>query len=170
MLFRKKKSSIFEDAVMGAIAGAFATAVMTPAYSRLHKLARESAKKKEKEVGPEQTSTEKLADKIAKAFGRELSDKQRSKAAQVVHWSYGIGWGALFGVLHDRVPIPRWVHGLVFGTVVGVVGQAALLPAFKLAPPPHKYLVDTSLVGLGAHLVYGAAAEGALVGLQRARA
>lgn len=169
-LRKQKKSSIVKDAVRGAVAGAVATAAMGPAYSRLHALERDSAKAREKEVSPDLTSTQLLATKLAKAFGVTLSEKQRGVGAQVVHWSYGIGWGALFGVLHERVPVPRWLHGLIFGTLVGVIGQAALLPAFKLAPPPQKYPVDTSLVGWGAHLVYGAAAEGTLVALRRALA
>ena len=154
-----KRRSIIKDALMGAMAGGVATAVMGPAMRRLQKLERPSAKALEKSVGPAEPAVEKVARKVAEPLGIGLDSEERKNAGEAVHWTYGIFWGAVFGVLHDRVPIPPLLHGLLFGAALGVLSETAVLPALKLAAPANAYPVDTHLAGLASHLIYGATAE-----------
>lgn len=166
----KRHTSIWEDALLGALAGGVATTIMGPAMARLQSMERPKAKEIEKKVGPSEHPPAQVAGKVAAFAGIPLSKAQREKGGTLVHYGYGMFWGAVFGVLHPRVKIPGILHGLVFGTALALLSEAVILPAFKLAPPPQRYPVDTHLAGWAAHLLYGASAERSFSLMKRALA
>ena len=57
---------------------------------------------------------------------RELSDRWASPVSTVMHWSYGSGWGALYGVLAGSLRSPKPVYGLPLGAVAWISGYVLL--------------------------------------------
>ena len=164
----KRRSSILTDALLGAAAGGIASAVMVPVMRTLHNMERPEAKTHEEMIKPSEMPSEKVARKLAEPFNIQLGDAGRKTGATLVHFAYGMSWGAVFGILAERVPIPHVLHGLLFGAVLTGLSAQVILPAFKLSPPASRYKIDTNLAALGSHLVYGATAERSLTLLRHA--
>lgn len=72
-----------------------------------------------------------------------------------MHWSYGSGWGALYGVLAGSLRRPNPFYGLPLGAVVWISGYV-LLPEGGLYKPTWEYDAKTLAGDLSAHLGYGA--------------
>ncbi len=72
----------------------------------------------------------------------------------LVHWSYGMWWGGLFGLMaaSDRRPRTGW--GPFFGATVWGTSYV-LLPATGLYRPVWEYRADELAPDLAAHLIYG---------------
>lgn len=99
-------------------------------------------------------------------FQVELPDDRAALTNNVVHWAYGTGWGALFGLVEGSLSAPRARHGLVLGALVWLSGYV-VLPAAKLYEPIWRYGVPTLAKDLGAHLAYGLGTGAAYRGLAR---
>lgn len=78
-----------------------------------------------------------------------------------VHWSYGIFWGGLYGLVAPSLAFPTLALGLVFGLVVWVSGYI-VLPPLKVYKPMWEYDAGTLWQDLSAHFVFGLAAAVAL--------
>jgi hypothetical protein len=87
-------------------------------------------------------------------FQHELSSRWAALTSTIMHWMYGLGWGALYGVVASSFSHPRIRSGLLFGTVVWTVDYIAL-PLAKLYKPMWEYDLTTLAKDLSAHLVYG---------------
>jgi len=76
--------------------------------------------------------------------------------ASLLH--FGIGTGALFAVLHCRLPfrVPAAVHGVVFGSLVWLLSYQGWVPALGIMPSASRDRPDRPRVMLVAHRVYGA--------------
>jgi uncharacterized membrane protein YagU involved in acid resistance len=72
-----------------------------------------------------------------------------------MHWAYGSGAAAAYGVLAGSLRRPHAAYGLPFGAAVWVAGYA-LLPEAGLYQPIWKYDTKTLASDLTAHLAYGA--------------
>lgn len=110
---------------------------------------------------------DKIAGTVLDAVGIHDPDEQVQDAVAVaLHFGFGIGTGALFGLLHRRLPfrIPAASHGVVFGTLVWAVSYQGWVPALGIMPPASDDRPDRPKVMLIAHLVYGA-----LLGMMVAR-
>ncbi|MFC7216948.1 hypothetical protein ACFQLX_01985 [Streptomyces polyrhachis] len=96
-----------------------------------------------------------------------LPDTAANPVNNVVHWAYGIGWGAAFalaaGPLHAQRT--RWA-GPLFGTAVWLTGYA-VLPATGLYKPIWTYDARTLARDWSGHLVYGTATAAAYTALPR---
>jgi hypothetical protein len=90
---------------------------------------------------------------VERTLHRELPAHSARLTSNVVHWSTGIGWGAVFGVVQDRIGARIW-HGPLFGTAVWLQSYAVLAPV-KLYQPIWKYDATTLGKDLRAHLLYG---------------
>lgn len=88
-------------------------------------------------------------------FAIELPDKRARLVNNVMHWAYGIGNGAQYGIVASSLRNPRVVCGLPFGAAVWASGYV-ILPAAELYEPIWNYDVKTLANDLSAHLVYGA--------------
>ena len=89
-------------------------------------------------------------------FQRELPARWAALTTGVVHWVYGLGWGALYGLVAGSARRPRIQSGLLFGPVVWTAGYL-ILPLAKLYKPMWEYDAPTLAKDLSAHLVYGLA-------------
>jgi hypothetical protein len=134
------KDSPLSATMKGAAAGLVGTAAMTAAMKYIPPLLRElgldspdppaSARKGE--------PVEQLAGKVAEGVFDTRLDKEGKKiGGQAIHWSYGAGWGAFYGIVQTTLRLPFLVHGTLLGTIVAVAAST-LAPAMKVAPPPDK--------------------------------
>jgi hypothetical protein len=85
---------------------------------------------------------------------RELPDKSAWLISTAMHWGYGAGWGALYGVLAGSMRAPHALYGAPFGAVVWG-SDYVVLPQAGLYEPIWKYDRKTLGVDLAAHVAYG---------------
>ena len=102
---------------------------------------------------------------MLRAIGYDVPAEKIELVTNVMHWGYGISWGAVYGAVlgnaADRRPLSR---GLAFGTTVWVMSYVQLVP-LGIYAPPWKYPPRELALDLSYHLAYGAGvgAAGALV-------
>lgn len=102
---------------------------------------------------------------------RELPPEQARLTNNVMHWAYGIAWGAQYGLVAASADVPRIRYGLVLGPVVWMSGYV-VLPLAKLYKPAWEYDATTLAKDLSGHVVYGlgtAAVFRSLAAMHRAR-
>jgi len=160
-------ASLVKDAIYGAIGGIVGTLVMEQVANGLYKFEADEKKKIEEQIRPEppfMTLARRLA---ANGADGPPSEKNVQRLGQAIHWGYGIGWGALYGALHDRVPALSRAAGLPFGIVFSLIGDELMTTAMKLTPPPQAFPIDAHVRGLVAHVAYTAAADGVYHTLKR---
>jgi hypothetical protein len=70
---------------------------------------------------------------------------------------YSAMWGALFGVVQDRVHPPSMLHGLVLGGLAYAANfpSFGLLPRLGVEPAPSLQPLNEAAIPVGAHIVYG---------------
>jgi len=84
----------------------------------------------------------------------ELPPESARLVNNVVHWAYGLGWGAVYGIVAGSLREPRAAHGVLFGTGV-FAGDYVVLPLAKLYKPLLEYDPRTVWEDYSAHLVFG---------------
>lgn len=89
-------------------------------------------------------------------------EEEQDAAATLLHFSFGIGCGALFGLLHRRLPfrlpfrLPGALHGMLYAAIVWATSYQGWIPALGIMPPAWKDRPDRQRVMFVAHLLYGA--------------
>lgn len=95
---------------------------------------------------------------------REVLDKVSAPSKTTIEWAtaathlgFGVGIGALFGVVSRKlgVRVPGAVQGAVWGSLVWVASYAGVLPALDLMPPPQRDRPDRPVVMFLGHLLFG---------------
>jgi hypothetical protein len=88
-------------------------------------------------------------------FQVELAPRWARLTNNVMHWGYGLSWGAQYGLVagSERTP-PSPAFGLVLGAVAFGTGYV-VLPAAKLYKPIWEYDRETLVQDLVAHLAFG---------------
>jgi hypothetical protein len=76
-------------------------------------------------------------------------------ALQALHYGLGMGPGAVYGAIRDRVPLIGAGRGLLFGALVFAVNDEYLNTALGLAGPPSAYPASSHYRGLIGHLALG---------------
>jgi hypothetical protein len=150
--------------IKGGMAGLAGTAVLTLAMKRVPQVMQRlgispsnpaaSEAQAQSEKGAEEP-TSRLAEKVAVGMLDTLVEEETKHAAgQAVHWGYGAAWGAMYGIVQSSLRFPDFVHGTVFGTVVGLVAST-VVPAIGLTPPPTRQPALTNAMQMIYHLLYG---------------
>jgi hypothetical protein len=85
---------------------------------------------------------------------RELPPNRAQLMTNVMHWGYGLSWGALFGLVAGSMRKPSFLLGPVFGTVV-FANDYVVLPLTGFYKPIWQYDLGTLWKDLSAHLLYG---------------
>ncbi|MDQ6884121.1 MAG: DUF1440 domain-containing protein [Candidatus Dormibacteraeota bacterium] len=109
----------------------------------------------------------KVGKRLAEAFlQRELSASYAQLMTNVMHWGYGVSWGAAYGLVAEsgRSRSPLW--GLPFGAGVWA-GDYVVLPLGKFYKPIWEYDARTLWKDLSAHLVFGLATATSFALLRR---
>ncbi len=89
-------------------------------------------------------------------FHQEVGPERIPVLTHVMHWAYGTGWGAVYGVVRgSRTADPSMREGLAFGLQVWVMSYVELVP-MGLYQPPWKYPAKDVATEVAFHLVYGA--------------
>ncbi|MBV8432562.1 MAG: hypothetical protein JO244_15465 [Solirubrobacterales bacterium] len=102
---------------------------------------------------------------ILHELGYEVPSDKIGLLTNVMHWGYGIGWGAVYGAVAGNAARQRpLARGLVFGASVWVMSYVQLVP-LGIYQPPWDYPSQELALDLSYHLAYGAGvgAGGALV-------
>jgi hypothetical protein len=98
---------------------------------------------------------------------RPLSARWAPLTTNAVHWTYGVGWGSLYGVVAGSLEhAPPW-YGAPFGAVVWISGYL-VLPIGHFYKPLREYDRSTLARDLGSHLAYGGGTASAYRALTRA--
>jgi hypothetical protein len=104
------------------------------------------------------------AEAVSEATGVEVTDESEPRVNTLAHWGYGVGWGAvrgLLGLLPASEPLPTIGHfGLVWGA------EQALLPALGVAKPTWRYGATATATDLMHHAVYAGATSAALAWIE----
>lgn len=157
-----KGSSIRADLVKGAIAGAVATWVMDRVTTLMYRRERPEVRRAENEARGGQTAYEVAAERAAVMVGSKLDDENAARAGMLLHWSLGIGAGALYAVLRRRIRFLGKTGGAAFGTGFWAFMDEGVVPMLGLTPGPGAFPWQTHARGLAGHLSFGTVAEGTL--------
>ncbi len=138
-----KLGTLAEEVGRGLFAGAIGTAAMTVSSSLEAKI-----REREGSTAP--------ADAAGKVLGVQPRDPAgQARFANVVHWSYGAGWGAVRGALGAfGLDGPR-ATAAHFGLVW--VSELVMLPALGVAPPVWESGPKEAAIDAFHHAVYAGA-------------
>ncbi len=148
----------------GAAAGAVGTGFMTIAQELSARLqASEDAAEESQggEAPPDPWEQASMPAQVARrisegVFQRDVAPERIPLLTHVVHWGYGTGWGAVYGLVREsRSAGPSMRGGLTFGLEVWGMSYAQLVP-MGLYELPWKYPAKGIATEVAFHAVYGA--------------
>jgi putative membrane protein len=135
--------------IAGAAGGLAGAALMGPLHAAASKVIKLQSPQGE-------DATERVANAVVKkATGRKLSRAKKPRAGQVVHFVFGAGVGALYGLLAEEFSPLSIGAGALFGTAVYLGAHALVVPALGLAPSPVRNGLAHEGAELASHLAYG---------------
>lgn len=146
--------------VRGALAGALGTAAMDGFWYAKHRLEGGTQDPLTWEFGgPSEwdgvSAPAQVGRRLVESFTQRPLDARFARLTNnVMHWGYGIAWGAMLGIVGGSLPRVRLAAGPAFGATVWGSGYV-VLPLAGLYEPIWKYSVGVLAPELGAHLVYG---------------
>ncbi len=94
-----------------------------------------------------------------KLIGRPLSQSQENAGAQVIHYVFGGGSGALYGFAAEFAPIVTVGYGSAFGVVLQLLTHETLVPAAGLDAPAPRQPLREHTSELFTHVLYGVVTE-----------
>ncbi|MFC1459511.1 hypothetical protein ACETIH_23000 [Microvirga arabica] len=151
-----ERESVLADTLKGAVAGGIAVWVMDQVDWYMYNHEDPEARQRTQRVRPDGLDpAHVMAHKVAGAFGAELSPRQPHPAGIAVHYSLGIGPGALYGALQGRVPALGVGRGALFGLGLFLMQDELVNAATGLSARPRQYPWQAHARGLIAHIVYG---------------
>lgn len=163
----------FRAIFAGAIAGFVASWVMNEfqgIWNRSSEMAKEREWQRQKRpvseiMQPPQQSgsedaTQVVANKIAEyVLQQPLTKEQKVRLAPAVHYAFGAGMGAAYGLISEYFPRARSGFGLLFGTALFLGADESMLPLLGLSRNPGDYPLSVHAYAWASHLVFGAATE-----------
>jgi hypothetical protein len=161
--------SLASGLARGVVAGFVGTAAMTGYQYAVAVVRGQPLRTPVPKSWDEAPAPARLAKKAAAAFGQggRLRVEQAPLLTNLVHWSTGVGWGAVYGVASTALGGETHpVGGVVFGLVVCGSSYLTLVP-LGIYEPPWRYSPPTIALDLSYHLVYGPSVAGAYRALER---
>lgn len=157
---RSTRSTPLGAALRGALAGMAGCATMDAWFAAFGKLMpppRDGAF-----VPPErQQLTEMPPETIARrvvgsvAMRGTLEGKAKYRAGRAVHYLYGAGWGALYGMLAETLPpVGRVPGAYAFGALVWSASDHLILPLLRLGPWPSGVTPKGHAFWLASHFAW----------------
>ena len=156
---RTQKRPFLVDILLGAAAGGAATWLMDRATTFLYERESRTVRAREDKARGEKTAYEIAAEKLAKFAGRRPGEETLGAIGSSIHWSLGVGAGAMYGTARHLMPALGIGSGLLYGTLFWLVMDEAALTALGLTPAPKNFPWQTHARGLAGHLVLGSAIE-----------
>ena len=150
-------------ALSGAAAGLSAAFVMN-CFQMLWGKASDTISGSDKEQDdPGQPATVKAVDTLERtATGKSPSQDGLQVAGNLLHYGFGVLIGAAYGMASSSSPNMRAGNGTLYGGLVWLVADEALVPAAGLSPPATQVSASTHIYALVSHLVFGAALDASL--------
>jgi putative membrane protein len=125
------------------------------------KLANQGGTSQSQDEDQDEVATVQTAQAIAKpVLHRQLTAAEKKTAGPAVHYAFGTGMGALYGVAAEVSAVSRQGVGTLFGAGLWLGADEIAAPAFGLAKPVTKTPISEHAYALVSHLVYGMTAEG----------
>ncbi len=100
---------------------------------------------------------------------RELEPEKARFMTNLVHWGYGILWGAAYGIVAGSAQRSKVIYGLLFGLIVWSTAYA-VLPPTGIYKRMWEYDGRTLWQDASAHLAYGGGTAASFGLLARSRA
>ncbi|HSA55588.1 MAG TPA: DUF1440 domain-containing protein [Gemmatimonadaceae bacterium] len=163
----RSKRHLARDVLQGAAAGAVATWLMGRVTTFLYDRENWEAREREDRARDGRTSYEMAAMKVARTFGRSLDAREQAALGNALHWTLGIGAGAMYGALGHEGRDLSLRRGLKFGTGFWLFMDETVTPALGLTPGPRAFPWQAHARGLVGHAAYGIAVEAAFRALRR---
>jgi putative membrane protein len=120
---------------------------------------------------PENMPPAVLVGRAAIALGHgPLTTNQRVRAQQAIHYGFGAGLGAAYGVAASRWPAATRGRGALAGLAIYAGTHAGILPALGIQRPPWRLAPAAVAWESTSHVLFGTALEAvrrALVGMSR---
>jgi hypothetical protein len=154
--------------VRGVIAGVAGTGVMTAYQLAVAKVQGKPLATPVPHRWADAPAPAQVAKKAVDALGQgnRFTREDVPLLTDVMHWLYGISWGAFYGVAAGATKPDPVAGGLAFGTGVWSASYAELVP-LGIYQPPWKYPPKELALDLSYHLVYGLAVAGAYAALDK---
>ncbi|RUR30700.1 DUF1440 domain-containing protein [Vreelandella nanhaiensis] len=160
---RMERNSLINGALKGAVAGAIAVWVMDRFDWFDWEHEDPETRQRTQQVRPGGMDPAHVtANKVAEATGKELSPSQPHPAGQMVHYSLGVGPGALYGALGDQYPVLTTGRGALFGLGLFIAQDEILNSVTGLAAKPQDYPWQDHARGLKQHVIYGLVTDSVL--------
>lgn len=102
---------------------------------------------------------DKIAGAVLDAADIHMREEEEQDAlAMLLHFGFGISCGALFGVLHRRLPfrVPAALEGMIFAFLIWATSYQGWIPALGIMPPASRDHPRRPLTMILAHFIYGA--------------
>lgn len=142
----------------GLIGGYVGTRVMEPVAMKLYAMESESARQQEERVSLG-VPYDIAARKTTELLGLRLDDQQLKTVGKLFfHYGLGASWGALTALFQRGTGINPLLAGAVSGTVMWIVVDEGMTPAFGFSAPDSAYPPVTHLRAFVSHLVFGVTA------------
>ena len=155
-----ERDSVLVDTLKGAVAGGVAVWVMDQIDWYMYDHEDPEAQRRTRRVRPEgMDPSHDTANKIAGAFGRELSPHEPHPAGIAIHYAIGMGAGALYGALQDRVPAVSTGRGALYGVGIFLTHDELFNTLAGSAARPTDYPWQAHARGLISHVVLGVVAD-----------
>jgi hypothetical protein len=96
--------------------------------------------------------------RLAESFlQRPLPPQDAALTNNIMHWAYGLGWGAIYGLVAGSLGRQTFILGPLLGTTVWITDYL-VLPSTGLYKPIWKYDLKTLYKDWSAHIAYGSGA------------
>lgn len=155
-----ERDSVLVDTLKGAVAGGVAVWVMDQIDWYMYDHEDPEAQRRTQRVRPEGLDpAHHTANMVAGAFGTELSPSQPHPAGIAIHYAIGMGAGALYGALQDRVPVVSTGRGALYGLGIFLTHDELFNTLSGSAARPTEYPWQAHARGLVSHLVLGVVAD-----------
>lgn len=154
---------VLTDAAIGAVAGALGVWVMDRLDWFMFEHEDSQARRQTQQARPGGMDPAHVAaNKIAGAVGTTLIPRHLHPAGMAVHYTLGVGPGALYSALQDRVPYVDAGRGALWGLTLFAAQDEVLNAVTGLSGKPRDYPWQAHGRGLVAHLVYGVVTDTAI--------
>ncbi len=162
-------NSVASGMLLGAVAGAVGVWAMDRVDWFNYRRVDAEARRRTQGVRPGGEDTAHVMARTAeRAAGAGLPPPQHHAAGTAIHYAIGIGPGALYGALRDRLPQVVTARGALYGLGLFLLQDELGNAALGTGAYPRAYPWQAHARGLVAHLVYGVVTDAVLGALRRA--
>lgn len=145
------RTSVWTDALAGAVAGLLATVPMTVAMEAMFR----RLPRRERYALPPSQLTVRVIERGE--GGRRLPRRPHTALTLAMHFAIGAAGGAAAGPFVRRLPLPRPLTGMVAGIGVWATGYLVSLPSLGIIRVTTKWPASRRRLMFVAHLVWGGA-------------